>query len=102
MKTYYVYIMASNLHGTLYIGVTNNLERRIIEHQQRQMEGFTKKYGINKLVYYEQTTGVDAAIAREKQFKNWHRQWKINLIEAVNPEWQDLSLEFMDPETSSG
>ena len=101
MKAYWVYILASQKNGTLYIGVTNDLERRIIEHKQELTEGFSKMYDVKMLVYFEQTPDVDAAIAREKQLKNWHRQWKINLVQSVNPEWKDLSLEFMDAETSS-
>jgi len=90
MKTYYVYIL-SNKSKTLYIGVTNNLRRRIQQHKDKLVEGFTKKYNLNKLVYYEILEDVKVAIRREKQLKNWHRQWKINLIESVNPEWNDLS-----------
>ena len=104
MKQYWVYILASKPNGTLYIGVTNNLERRVNEHKQKNVSGFTKNYGISQLVYYEDTPSVEAAIAREKQLKNWHRQWKVNLIEAHNPHWLDLSAEFtdgMDSETSS-
>jgi putative endonuclease len=100
----------SNKSKTLYIGVTNNLMRRVLEHKQKRIEGFTQKYNIIKLVYFEWTDSIEAAIRREKQLKNWHRQWKINLIESVNREWADLSLEWfdesdianLDPETSSG
>jgi putative endonuclease len=92
MKDYYVYIL-SNQSKTLYIGMTNNLSRRIYEHKNKMIEGFTKKYNLNKLVYYEITTDVNSAIKREKQLKNWHRKWKINLIESVNPKWEDLSTE---------
>ncbi len=101
MKSYWVYILASRKNGTLYVGVTNDLERRIIEHRQGLANGFTKKYDVKKLVYFEQTPAIAVAIAREKQLKNWHRKWKINLIQSSNPNWQDLSLEFMDTETSS-
>ena len=90
MKTYYVYIMTSNRNGTLYIGVTNNLPQRIWEHKNDVHEGFTKKYGVHRLVWYEATTDVAAAIQREKQMKKWRRQWKINLIEEENPNWDDL------------
>ena len=92
MKDYYVYILSNN-SKTLYIGMTNNLSRRIYEHKHKFVEGFSKKYNLNKLVYYETTTDVNSAIKREKQLKNWHRQWKINLIESVNPNWDDLSVE---------
>ena len=73
--------------------MTNNLSRRIYEHKSKMIEGFTKKYNLNKLVYYESTTDVNSAIKREKQLKNWYRKWKINLIESVNPKWEDLSTE---------
>ena len=87
---YYVYILASSKNGTLYIGVTRDLIKRIYEHKNNLADGFTKKYGVHDLVYYEQTEDVESAIAREKQLKNWHRKWKINLIEKNNPAWQDL------------
>ena len=74
--------------------MTNNLERRLFEHKNKLVKGFSKKYNLTKLVYYEITNDVNAAIKREKQLKNWHRQWKINLIESVNPEWKDLSIEL--------
>ena len=93
MKDYYVYILTNN-SKTLYIGVTNNLERRIYEHKNKLFEGFSKKYNLTKLVYYEATSDVNAAIKREKQLKNWRREWKISLIERVNPEWKDLSAEL--------
>jgi putative endonuclease len=81
----------SNKSKTLYIGVTNNLERRVTEHKQKLISGFTKKYNVTKLVYYEEFEYIDKALEREKQLKNWHRDWKINLIQAVNKEWIDLS-----------
>ena len=90
MKSYYVYIL-SNSSKTLYIGVTNNLERRMYEHKNKLLEGFTKKYNITKLVYFEVCNNINDAIRREKQLKNWHRAWKINLIEELNPNWNDLS-----------
>jgi len=93
MHRYFVYMM-TNKSGTLYVGVTNNLERRIFEHKNALIEGFTKKYKINKLLYYEETNDVLAAINREKQFKGWRRDKKIALIESVNPEWRDLSEEW--------
>ncbi|MBU4261698.1 MAG: GIY-YIG nuclease family protein [Proteobacteria bacterium] len=90
MKSYFVYILASKKNGTLYIGVTNNLIRRVHEHKNDLADGFTKKYGVHNLVYYEQTEDVDVALRREKQLKKWNRQWKINLIEKSNPAWYDL------------
>ena len=90
MKTYYVYIMASKRNGTLYIGVTNNLPQRVWEHKNDVHKGFTKKYGVHRLVWYEVTSDVEEAMLREKQMKKWRRQWKINLIEEENPNWNDL------------
>lgn len=87
---YFVYILASKKNGTLYIGVTNNLIERVWQHKNKIAEGFTKKYHVDKLVYFEQTSDAISAITREKQLKNWHRRWKLNLIEKDNPEWQDL------------
>ena len=89
-KTYYVYIMASKRNGTLYIGVTNDLIRRVYEHKNSGVEGFTKKYCVHKLVYWEQLDNVESAIQREKQLKRWNRQWKIALIEKENSNWQDM------------
>ncbi len=99
---YYVYIMASQYNGTLYIGVTNDIERRVAEHKKRVFEGFTKKYDVDRLVYFEFYSDINSAIMREKQLKKWNRQWKINLIEMRNPEWIDLSTinyqtPFVDP-----
>ncbi len=93
-KTYYVYILASKKYGTLYIGVTNNLLKRVYQHKESLVDGFTKKYGIHKLVYYEQHEDINHAILREKQIKKWRRDWKINLIESENPQWLDLYLEL--------
>ena len=90
MTTYYLYIMASNKNGTLYIGVTNDLIRRVWQHKNDVHEGFTKKYGVHRLVWYEATYDIRGAIQREKQMKKWRRQWKINLIEEENPDWNDL------------
>lgn len=87
---YYVYI-ATNKSRTLYVGVTNNLERRMYEHRQKANPGFTSRYNINKLVYFEVTSDVHSAISREKQIKGWLRSKKIVLIESVNPDWKDLS-----------
>jgi len=84
----------TNYSKTLYIGVTNNLERRVYEHKNKLINGFTKKYNLTKLVYYEVFNNIEDAIHREKQLKNWHRPWKINLIESSNKDWRDLSTEF--------
>ena len=81
----------ANKSRTLYIGMTNNLERRVYEHKNKLIEGFTKKYNITKLVYFEVFNEAAEAISREKQLKNWHRDWKINLIESINKNWEDLS-----------
>lgn len=94
MRSYYVYILASGKNGTLYIGVTNDLVRRIDEHRQGLVEGFTKKYHVDILVHYEEFPDPESAIAREKQLKNWKREWKTGLIEEDNPGWRDLSLDF--------
>ena len=93
MREYYVYIMTNGAR-TLYIGVTNDLERRVYEHKQKLIDGFTKKYNITYLVYYEITSSVEAARIREKQLKGWRRDRKIALIEASNHRWGDLSLEW--------
>ncbi len=90
MKTFFVYMMASKKNGTLYIGVTNDLVRRVWEHKLNVIQGFTQKYNIHKLVWFEATSDINAAILREKQMKKWRRQWKIDLIEKENPEWIDL------------
>ena len=87
---YYVYITANKKHGTPYIGVTNDLQKRVYEHKQKMVKGFSKRYNISRLVYYEKTTDIHSAISREKQLKKWNRAWKIRLIEKNNPEWLDL------------
>jgi len=87
---YYIYITTNKKGGTLYIGVTNNLEGRIWEHKEKINKGFTSKYKVDKLVYYETYNDINEAITREKQLKTWNRQWKINLIEKENPNWEDL------------
>ncbi len=94
MESYYVYMLASKRNGTLYIGVTNDLIKRVHEHKQGLVEGFTKKYNVNRLVFFEETNDVESAIIREKQMKKWKRQWKIELIEKLNPEWKDLYSEI--------
>ncbi len=87
---YYVYIMASRPNGTIYVGVTNDLIRRVYEHRQGQVDGFTARYNVKRLVYFEATEDVTAAIQREKNLKHWKRDWKIALIERDNPDWSDL------------
>ena len=89
-KTYYIYILASERNGTLYVCVTNDLQRRIFEHKNNLIKGFTQKYNIHNLVYYEETKNVNVAIEREKQIKSWSRKKKILLIEKENPMWRDL------------
>lgn len=90
MKNFYVYILTNRRNGTLYTGITSNLIKRVQEHKNKLVEGFTKKYSTDKLVYYEQTTDAQGALAREKHFKRWKRAWKIELIEKENPTWRDL------------
>ncbi len=89
-KQFYVYILSSKKNGTLYIGVTNNLVRRVEEHKRKINPGYTNRYNINMLVYYEIHSKILEAIKREKQLKKWKRQWKIELIESMNPDWVDL------------
>ena len=89
-RSYWVYILASTIGGTLYIGVTSNLVRRIYEHRMGLADSFTKKYRIHRLVYFEQYSEIEAAILREKRLKKWNRAWKIRLIEESNPNWDDL------------
>ena len=93
-RQYYVYILTNKTNKVLYIGVTNDLEHRIFEHKNKIVEGFTKKYNLNKLIYYEVTKDISSAIEREKQLKNWHRDWKINLVNSFNPMWKDLGTNF--------
>jgi putative endonuclease len=90
-----VYIMASKPNGTLYIGVTGDLPKRVWEHKDDSVDGFTKRYGVHRLVYYELHADMLLAIAREKQMKKWNRAWKLELIETQNPQWNDLSEEIM-------
>jgi len=94
MNTYYVYILASKRNGTLYIGVTNNLEKRTSEHELSLIDGFTKKYLVHHLVYYEMTSDIQVALQREKQLKKWNRKWKLDLIEKDNADWKDLITGF--------
>jgi putative endonuclease len=91
---YYVYILTNKSNRVLYTGVTNDLERRMYEHKNKLIPGFTEKYNVNKLVYFDQTTDVTSAIGREKQIKGWTRQKKIELIESINPKWIDLTKQF--------
>jgi putative endonuclease len=95
MSEYYVYILASKRNGTLYIGVTNDLIRRVYEHKNDIVKGFTNKYKVHLLVYYEVCENSVSAIQREKQLKVWQRKWKIRLIEESNPEWRDLYQEII-------
>ncbi|MBN2779470.1 MAG: GIY-YIG nuclease family protein [Alphaproteobacteria bacterium] len=90
MKNYYIYILASQKNGTLYVGVTNDLIRRVWEHKNKLADGFTKKHSIDQLVYFEVYEDIESAILREKQLKRWGRQKKLNLFENENPSWEDL------------
>ena len=90
IKDYYIYILASRRNGTLYIGVTNNLIKRVGEHRENIADGFTKKYKVHNLAYLEHTKDIKAALEREKRLKAWKRAWKIRLIKEMNPEWRDL------------
>ena len=92
MNDYYVYILTNQYHNVLYIGVTNNIQRRVYEHKTGAMEGFTKRYNVHKLVYVEHCHDVNDAIKREKQLKNWRREKKNALIESVNPEWKEIPV----------
>jgi len=96
MKQYYVYILASKKNGTLYIGVTNDLLKRVYEHKNNFVEGFAQKYNVNKLMYYECYDKIYDAIAREKRMKKWKKQWKIKLIEKDNPQRKDLCKTMVD------
>ena len=102
MNTFCVYIMASRPNGTLYIGVTNDISRRVQEHKEGTIAGFTKTYGVTRLVYVEVTGDIQAALDREKQLKKWNRQWKIELIEEDNPKWDDLYADICGSPLSRG
>ena len=91
---YYVYILTNKHNTTVYTGVTNNLERRLYEHKNKLVDGFTKRYNLDKLVYFDTTTDVQSAIAREKEIKGWTRAKKNHLINSINPEWKDLSEDW--------
>ena len=93
---YYLYILTNKKNGTLYIGASNNLERRVFEHKNKLVDGFTKNYGLDKLVYFETYQYINDAIKREKNMKKWERQWKISLIENDNPNWNDLSSDWFE------
>jgi putative endonuclease len=90
MRTFYVYLLASSRNGTLYLGVTNDLVRRVYEHRTKAVPGFTSRYGVDRLVWFECHSEALSAIAREKDLKKWRRAWKIRLIEENNPDWSDL------------
>ena len=94
-RQYYVYILASKHNGTLYIGVTSDLVKHVYEHKQDLAAGFTRKYSVHNLVYYEVSDSIESAILREKQLKKWKREWKIRLIEKTNPGWDDLYQELL-------
>ncbi len=91
-KTFYVYILCNKRNGTLYVGVTSDLRRRIFEHKSSLIDGFTKKYSVKTLVYCEETSDINSALQREKQLKRWKRQWKVELIENKNPDWLELDI----------
>ena len=95
MKQYYIYILASQTNGTLYVGMTSDLIKRVYEHKQNLVDGFSKKYSIHNLVYYEHYSEAQEAIMREKQIKKWNRKWKLRLIEEKNPGWKDLYDEII-------
>lgn len=96
-RSYFVYILASRCNGTLYIGVASDLIKRVWEHKQDLIDGFTKKYSVKALVWFEPTESIEAAIAREKQLKKWNRKWKIELIQKSNPKWRDLYEDIAAP-----
>jgi putative endonuclease len=103
--SYFVYIISNSKLTPLYIGMTNNLEKRIYEHKNKLIpNSFSTKYNLNKLLYWEIGEDINSVIAKEKQLKNWHRKWKIDLIQTINPNFKDLSIlpNFLDPESSSG
>ncbi len=95
-KSYWVYILTNKPHGTLYVGVTNSIDRRVWQHKTKALDGFTKRYGLNRLVYFEKFRDAAGAIDREKELKGWLRRKKIDLIQKENPLWRDLSEEWFD------
>ena len=94
-ELFYVYILATRKDGPIYVGVTNDLHRRVFEHKTHVIRGFTAKYNVDRLVYFEVFESIEAATAREKKLKKWRREWKVALIERENPEWRDLAEEFV-------
>ena len=94
-KVYYVYLLTNWNNKVMYVGVTNDLQRRVYEHKEKMVNGFTQKYNVNKLVYYEQTSDIAAALNREKEIKKWRRNKKNILVESTNPSWRDLSEDFL-------
>ncbi|MCR4278950.1 MAG: GIY-YIG nuclease family protein [bacterium] len=100
MKSYFVYILASQKNGTLYVGVTSDLEKRVAEHKLELIPGFTKEHSVHMLVYFEETNDIHIAIQREKNLKKWNRKWKLELIESMNPAWNDLA-KHLDPVVKS-
>jgi putative endonuclease len=94
-KTYYVYLLTNWNNKVMYVGMTNDLQRRIVEHKKKSVKGFTEKYNVNKLVYYEQTSDVEVALNREKEIKKWRREKKDSLVENTNLLWRDLSQDFL-------
>jgi len=101
MNQYYIYIITNIRNTVLYIGVTNNLKRRIWEHKNKIIKGFTYKYNCNKLVYFESTSDIESALNREKQLKKWNRQWKVDLVEENNKEWKDIAFELLPQDSQS-
>jgi putative endonuclease len=94
MKQFYVYILSNRRYGVLYVGVTNNLIRRVSEHKQKLVPGFTRTYGVIRLVYFEEYLSIAEARARERSLKRWRRAWKLKLVDQLNPEWRDLAEEL--------
>ena len=101
MPQYFVYILTNRRYGVLYVGVTNNLMRRVSEHQQKLVAGFTKSYGITQLVYFEEYSSITEARAREHTLKRWRRSWKLKLVDEFNPKWLDLAQEEISSERSA-
>ena len=97
MKTFYIYILTSQ-SGTLYTGVTSNIEHRVYQHKHKLIDGFTKKYNVDRLVYVEETTDINAGLNREKEIKAWRRSKKVALIQSINPKWEDLAADWFDNE----
>ena len=95
MRRYYVYILANRRYGVLYVGVTNDLVRRIFQHKQKAVPGFTQEYGVTRLVYFEEYASITEARARERSLKRWRRAWKLALVDKLNPEWRDLAEEHL-------